>query len=134
MGNLRIRYGRPVCTNCNPRSRCEECKSRPKSTLLTMREGDDIFFGISKCNPVDHWSSKEGKRRAQRRLDLAMSDKPKSFMKPTIEIVNGDEVTTICTMGELSVHSSGLFGKCPVDQVKNLLQYFDSVTCFLPTK
>ncbi len=117
MGNLRIRYGRPVCENCNPKSRCEQCKSRPKSTLLTMREGDDIFFGISKCNPVDHWSSKEGKRRAQRRLDLAMSDKPKSF---TVQ------------KGGFTVHSSGLFGRCSVSQVTTLLQYFDSITEFLP--
>ena len=109
MERLQVRYGR------FNRGRCT---GQRRSTLLTLRKGDDIFFGISKCSKADRWDRVEGKKWAQRRLDLALSDKPKSFS----------------SFGNLSVHTSGLFGSCLVDNIVDLLKYFKSITEFLPEK
>ena len=46
----------------------------PKNTLITVRDGDRIFFGISRCNKKDIFSKKRGKEIARLRVEAAQKE------------------------------------------------------------
>ena len=110
MENFRVRYGRITRG---------KRKGNRRSTLVTSQKGDNIFFGISKCNlKCDRWSRERGVEEAQKQLDRMLSGQLKSFKE-----IDG-----------VSVHHSGLSGRCPVEKAKSLISYFEDVTDFLPEK
>lgn len=95
----RVRYGR-------------NDDNAPKNTLVTVRTGDTIYFGISRCRlPADRPNKEEGKRRAQQRADIAASGVAGAW---TID-------------GSFYLHTSGLFGQVNFDEMPKLLSYFDNV-------
>ena len=84
--NRRVRYSRLE-------DRC------PKNTLVTYRNENLVYFGISRCHSKNDRFSKElGKDLAETRAQLAMS-----------------------------IHRSGLRGVAKVDEVKQLLTYFQNI-------
>jgi hypothetical protein len=87
----------------------------PKNTLLTIRNGDLIHFGIARCNSeLDRFRKDIGKLIASNRANLA---------------VNEANVTT----ENFVLHNSGLRGTVKVDSIRALLQYFKNIdTSMLP--
>jgi len=89
----------------------ETIKGCPKNTLVTIRENDQIYFGISRVNQKHDVFSKEfGKTIAQGRAEKAKDDF--SFSVP----LNG-----------MFLDETGLKGSCEVQDVKKLLEYFDNI-------
>lgn len=99
-----IRYGGP--------------KLKRTSALVTFRDGNTIFFGISRCNPQDLFTKENGKRLARFRADVASRNHASHW-----KIADG------CFL-----HSSGLLGQVPVDKVKRLLSYFDNLDSHFSTQ
>ncbi len=112
--SIRIRYGR-VKGQTENAERTKEGKLKktsPKNTMVTMRDGDIIYFGIARCRiEVDTMSKDEGKRIAKFRADLAASHVAGAWK----------------TDGTLAVHRSGVFGQVHKDEVLKLLKYFDNI-------
>ena len=85
-----------------------EIRSIPKTTLVTFREEDTIYFGISRCNSnLDTFSKFLGKRIAENRAVLAKSG-----------------TTFTQKIGTVSTHESGLRGSIDVSNIKDLINYF----------
>ena len=95
--NRRVRYSRLE-------DRC------PKNTLVTYRNENLVYFGISRCHSKNDRFSKElGKDLAETRAQLALN-----------EAGNIEE-------SNMSIHRSGLRGVAKVDEVKQLLTYFQNI-------
>lgn len=99
--NTRIRYGR-----VNDHS--------PKNTLVTVRDGDTVYFGISRCNmdAGDRFNKDTGKMIASRRAALAASESDR------YNYLSGTNV---------QVHDSGLRGRVPRESIVDLLRTFGSI-------
>ena len=90
-------------------------KGKLRSALVTVRKGDRIFFGLSKCNlKADKWNKIDAIDWAKSRADLAVKD---GFSK----------------IGDVSVHNSGLFGSVHCDDADQMIEYFRETTGFLPS-
>ena len=87
--------------------------NKRKNTLATIREGDVVFFGISKCHVKmgDVFDKNRGRTIALGRADLEHA---------TVEIDNDPNIS-------LRLHDSQLRGHCGVNNVKELVRYFDDV-------
>jgi hypothetical protein len=88
------------------------------STLVTLREGDTIYFGIAKCklgNDGDVFSKKEGRERAYDRALIALKS---ACRNPIVQ-------------DGIVMHKSGLLGRCHVEDVKRLLGYFREAGVYL---
>lgn len=118
MSNTRVRYGRIVIRGRAPIRLGEDYEMRklqamnkvPKNTLVTIREGDLVYFGIARCNVnLDIFRKTLGTEIAARRCNLA---------KDEFNDVTGEAFT---------LHRSGLRGVAKVDGIKSLLQYFDNI-------
>lgn len=84
----------------------------PKNTLVTIREGDTVFFGIARCNMgCDNPVKEIGKILATERALLAQSGVAKAFEEN----------------GEFLIHKSRQFGKVSMEELPKLLEYFDNV-------
>lgn len=84
----------------------------PKNTLITKRYDGVIFFGVARCHSkLDYFSKRLGKHVATERLYLAVEE-PKAHYQQH---------------GALNLHPNGLRGFCVVQEVKQLLQYFDNI-------
>lgn len=106
--NTRFRHGR--------NRRGELC-----GTLVTVREGDTIYFGIAKCNlKCDSFSKADGRERAIDKAYIAYDNRDK-FRNPIVK-------------DGLTLHKSGLLGKCNVDNIPALLDYFRDASNFLRIK
>lgn len=106
IATTRVRYGR-------------DKNNAPKNTLVTIRTGDTIYFGISRCLlSADRPNKTEGKRRAQMRADIAASGVAGAW---TID-------------GSFYLHTSGLFGQVNFDDIPKLLSYFDNVDSVCKTR
>jgi len=83
----------------------------PKNTLVTVKDGPTIFFGIARCNRSvgEVFTKAMGKHIARQRAHLAQRER------------------SIVPVNAFVVHESGLRGSVPADQVHTLLQYFDDV-------
>jgi hypothetical protein len=89
----------------------------PKNTLVTLRDGDTIYFGIARCRlTMDMATKEEGKRWASYRALQAATDKNLLADKNIGEMD-----------GTLLVHRDGLLGKVHVESVEKLLNYFDNI-------
>jgi len=101
----RVRYGRVDVTTRGERV--------PKNTLLTIRDGDLVYFGIVRCNSrLDRFSKNTGKLIAKNRARLAANE--------TKEVVK-------VAKDKLATHFSGLRGTVGVDNIRDLLQYFKDI-------
>lgn len=87
-GNVRIRY-----------SKVEESGNR-KNTLVTIREGDTIYFGIAMCNlKKDVFTKDMGIKIATGRAEAAKGESANSELRGAVNFNN----------------------------IKDLLEYFDSI-------
>jgi len=95
---VRVRYGR--------------VGNQPKNTLVTVRKGDTIYFGIARCRlNADTAIKEEGRRLAAFRARIAL-----------------DNVAGAWTVDNtLFVHKSGVFGQVNISEIKKLLQYFNTI-------
>jgi hypothetical protein len=90
----------------------------PKNTLFTFRDGDLIHFGIARCNSMfDSFRRDTGKLIARNRAKVAAGEAGVGGI-PGKQTKNVDGVL---------LHSSGLRGSVNVENVKELLQYFQNV-------
>jgi hypothetical protein len=101
---IMVRYGR-------------ETNGKPKNTLYTIRKGESIYFGISRCNhKFDQFRKDAGKHIAAERAVLAAEEHeglPVSDFEP---------------------HERGLRGVCTRSAIVELLQYFDHIDDILIDK
>jgi hypothetical protein len=83
--------------------------NKKKNTLATIREGDNVYFGISKCHlsAGDSFNKDRGRRIA---LGRAMLEKE-----------------TFKTGIDFNIHVSGLRGYCNINHIVDVLKYFDDV-------
>jgi len=96
--DIRVRYGK--------------INNQAKNTLVTVRDGDVIYFGISRCRlNADKMNKVEGKKLATVRANVAL---------------HGSTNLTL-QEGTLFVHKSNMFGKVHHSEIKKLLEYFDTI-------
>lgn len=96
-------------------------RGQRRSTLVTLQQGDRIFFGLSKCHKgLDRWNREQGLKYARVRAQAAM----RAFQ-------NGDTGNWSENNG-VTIQEDGVLGHCAVADVKNLLNYFQETTIFLP--
>ena len=102
--NIRIRYGRTK-------------KSAPKNTLVTIRDSELIYFGISRCNTKtgDTFQKDVGKHIAFERAALTQ-EQTASWGSPPV--------------GGIGVHPSGLRGIVRKEDVRKLIEYFENIDHF----
>lgn len=87
-------------------------KDELKNTLVTLSDGNKIYFGISRRRSgVDRPDKTMGKEFARRRAGVAM--------EPASGVWHRD--------GSFMVHSSGIFGEVAEAEVTKLMDYFNSL-------
>lgn len=101
--NKRVRY-----------SRLEN--RRPKNTLVTIRDGNNVYFGIARCNvKLDTFHKNIGtyiaEQRAKRALDTTERDSEEHYS----------------SHNNLRLHESGLRGYTTLEKVKEVVNYFRNV-------
>jgi hypothetical protein len=102
--------------NRNTRVRYSRTSTKvPKNTLVTLREGDTVYFGVARCNTKagDEFRRNLGTTIATNRASAALGD------------ALAGQYT--CSDGTVSLHTSGLRGAVPVAQIRALLTYFGQV-------
>ena len=93
-------------------------KQNRKNTLVTITDGETIFFGISRCNVTagDKFLKAKGRGVARGRALKAQEEFPNSSQADgTIADLN------------FVTHSSGLRGFVQQDRVPELLEYFRNI-------
>lgn len=82
----------------------------PKNTLFTIRNGNVIYFGISRCcMQHDHPNKEIGKFIASERASLAKK-----------------EMSDV-TVDDLTIHRGGFRGAVNTNKIIDLLRYFDDI-------
>jgi len=102
---IRVRY-----------SRLSKENRTPKNTLVTVRDGDTVYFGISRCNrKLDTFHKNIGTYIAQQRAQLVSEDGATS----------SDYSTYVPTdNAEFRLHRSGLRGCVSLVNIKEVVKYF----------
>ena len=101
---IRVRYGR-----LNNRM--------PKNTLVTIKDGDKIYFGIARCHSkMDKFRKDIGIKTATIRAESAY------------RASNGKTYSD--GVGEISLNKSGLLGVATMNSIKTLLNYFQNIDKF----
>lgn len=113
----------------------QEYKTCPKNTLVTIRDDDKIYFGISRYDASYGYpfSKDAGTAIAEARAKKAMKafDVPASYEG----IFYGDTIVTRWDDAEGGWYKAiqrGLFGCCNVESIKTLLNYFDNINEYMP--
>ena len=92
----------------------------PKNTLLTIRDGDLVHFGISRCNTkFDRFNKNIGKLIAKNRARVAASEAGVGGI-PGRQLKASD-------VEDFILHYSGLRGTVKIDSIKALLEYFKNI-------
>jgi len=117
--SIRVRYGKVESNGRWVRRGADDATGNlgrwetdkvPKNTLVTIREGDLIYFGIARChNQLDVFRKTLGTKIATRRCNLAVAE--------------FNDITT----ENFTMHSSGLRGVVKADSIPVLLQYFADI-------
>lgn len=90
-----------------------------RSVLVTVQEGNEIFFGIAKCHSkLDRWDKETGLRLARLRVQVAQQASTKLHE-------SGEGVFT---------DKAGILGRCDVSNVKDVIGHFREITTYLPRK
>lgn len=93
----------------------------PKNTLATMRVEGKIYFGIARCHSkLDRFRRDAGTDVACGRLMLAVDEGAYDHGVPNYQLHAGE-------YGDMFVHCNKLRGVVHVDDVKELLDYFDRI-------
>ena len=102
MNDVRIRYN----------------KGERKNTLVTIREGNVLYWGIARCNSHvgDRFNKAKGRFIALGRAKTEQSRYRQEFGNLYLEF---------------STHSSSLRGHCDMEDVHCLLKYFDNIDAFI---
>lgn len=108
MSNVKTRYSK------NPD------KLNRKNTLVTISEGNTIFFGISRCNVTagDKFLKAKGQMVAEARAEKAITD----FANLVTLDTQADGY-----VDDLTLHFSGLRGFISKEKVPALLEYFRNI-------
>lgn len=87
-------------------------KCNRKNTLVTLREGDVIYFGIARCNATvgDVFKKSHGRMIAKARA-----------IRAKLEFAVTNEENTF------SLHESNLRGFVLKEKIADLLKYFDNI-------
>lgn len=86
----------------------------PKNTLVTIRRGDTVYFGIARCNrKLDTFHKNIGTYIAQQRVQLAQTE-PRDDYSTYVPESNSDFV----------LHKSGLRGSVSLTNIKEVVNYF----------
>jgi len=104
----RVRYGRLSKNN-----------RTPKNTLVTIREGDTVYFGISRCNrKMDIFHKNIGTYIAKQRADLVRE-----------EVDSSSDYSTYVPTNDIDfvLHKSGLRGKVALSNIKEVVKFFRCV-------
>lgn len=116
MSNTRVRYGRVEHNRRWVQRGMDDGGGRwvservPKNTLVTVRNGDLVYFGIARCHSrLDTFKKTLGTKIATERCNLAVEE-------------FGDVTTENFTL-----HASGLRGVVRLDSIQALLRYFDNI-------
>lgn len=89
-------------------------KRVPKNTLVTVKDGDTLYFGIARCNrKLDVFHRKVGSYIAEQRALLARDD-TQEYRYDRLD--NG-----------LELHESGLRGSVSLSNVRQLINHFEGV-------
>lgn len=100
-------------------SRLSRKDRTPKNTLVTVRQGDTVYFGIARCNrKLDTFHKNIGTYIAQQRADIASNDGAASS-DYSLHAVTGDV--------DFRLHRSGLRGCVRIENVKEVVNYFRTV-------
>ena len=95
-------------------SRVDEQRN-PKNTLVTVNDGQTVYFGIARCNlKLDTFHKRVGRYIASERALLARDDTQEYRYNQLND-------------GPIRLHESGLRGSVPSSEVKQLVQYFREV-------
>jgi len=87
-------------------------KDELKNTLVTLSNGNKIYFGISRCRSgVDRPDKSTGKEFARRRAEVAMGSASGVWYRD----------------GSFMVHNSGIFGEVAEGEFPKLLNYFNGL-------
>jgi hypothetical protein len=87
----------------------------PKNTLVTVKNGDTVFFGISRCNrKLDTFHKNIGTYIAHQRAQLAHDDSSQNDYKTYVPESNAD----------FQLHRSGLRGSVSLENVKEVVKFF----------
>ena len=101
MSKVRVRYSRLD-------------KRVPKNTLVTIRDGDTVYFGIARCNrKLDTFRRDVGTHIATKRAELA-----RECGSSSIHTTDGED---------LNVHASRMRGHTTVENVKELVKFFNDI-------
>jgi hypothetical protein len=97
--------------------RVRHTKGRKRATLVTVREGDMLYFGIARCNTRDGdvFNKQKGRFIAEGRAFSELEAHK-----------NHPDMAGLYVAG-LMIHTSGLKGCCHIEDVKTLLSYFDNI-------
>lgn len=106
MEMTQVRYGR------------KENQNELNRVLYTVKEGESIYFGIARCNVTkgDKFEKARGRQIAEARALKAKSETPEELK-------------------DIKISESPFFhpyGKVPVSEVKDLLQYFRGLDEYRP--
>lgn len=117
----RVRYGKVEVIRKIRRTNSIKIERIPKNTLSTIRDDDLIHFGIARCNiELDHFDKKTGKLIAKNRAELAASF-------TDVEGIPGRKLKSSEMEENLIIHQSGLRGTVKVNNIVELLQYFETI-------
>lgn len=112
--NLRVRYGQVARHNKNGHH-----YYIPKNTLVTMRDGSTIYFGIARCKLAEDTLMKtEGKRYAAERMETAKNSAAFSGIPANVNGLGGSL---------LFADETGLMGRIDVAEINKLLGYFEDI-------
>jgi len=89
-------------------------RGNPKNALVTIRKNGLIYFGIARCNFTanDTFDRKKGKMIAQKRAEKAKEIYVENIIFPKSDFI---------------LSESMMYGRCPVEKVKDLLAYFRKI-------
>ncbi len=92
----------------------------PKDTLITIQDGDYIYFGLARCNlKKDHFIKKEGRKYAFENLCDALEDASLSNLDFCIKEVREEGFYK-------------LYGVVNKNNIRMLLRFFDDLADYTP--
>jgi hypothetical protein len=60
-------------------------KGEPRGVVMAIRQGNEVFYGYSLCNPKDRWNRKMGLKIAEARAIAGSYELPK--IKKSLKII-----------------------------------------------
>jgi hypothetical protein len=79
--------------------RYRHSRGKKRATLATIREGDLVYWGVAKCNVGDMFNKAKGRAIAFGRAELTQRKQDSSLLR----------------------------GCCKIEDIKQLLKYFDNI-------